>query len=62
MARGEWGVGLVGRGPAVDSSTIASYIANEPIRGERSSKSGRNGHICGRTLFINNVGINSYLD
>jgi hypothetical protein len=37
---------------------IASYIANEPIRGERTSKSGRNGRICGETLFIDNVGIN----
>jgi hypothetical protein len=38
---------------------IASYSANEPIRGERISKSGRNGRICGGTLNISSVGINS---
>jgi hypothetical protein len=38
---------------------IVSYIANEPIRGERTSKSGRYGRICGGTLFIDNVGINN---
>jgi hypothetical protein len=37
---------------------IASYIASEPIRGGRTNKSGRNGRICGGTLFIDNVGIN----
>ena len=40
------------------SLPIASYIANEPIRDERTSKSGRNGRICGGTLNIGNVGIN----
>jgi glycerophosphoryl diester phosphodiesterase len=40
------------------SSIIAFYIANEPIRGERTSKSGRNGRICGGTRFIDSVGIN----
>jgi hypothetical protein len=37
----------------------ASYIANEPVRGERTSKSGRNGHICGGTLLIDSVGIDN---
>ena len=43
------------------TNPIASYIANEPIRGERTSKSGRNGRICGGTLFIDNVGINKFV-
>ena len=41
------------------SPIIASYTADEPICGERTSKSGRNGRICGGTPFINDVGINS---
>jgi hypothetical protein len=40
---------------------IESYIANEPIRGERISRSGRNGRICGGILNIDNVGINKVL-
>jgi AraC family transcriptional regulator, melibiose operon regulatory protein len=38
---------------------IGAYIANEPIRGERTSKSGRNGNICDGTLKIDRVGINN---
>jgi hypothetical protein len=38
---------------------IASHVANEPFRGEKTSKSGRNGRICGETPSIDNVGINS---
>ena len=41
------------------TSPIASNIANEPIRGEKTGKSDRNGRICGGTLNIDNVGINS---
>jgi hypothetical protein len=49
---------LEGRSQGRRLSTIASYLANEPIRGERTSKSGRNGRICGGTRFIDNVAIN----
>jgi hypothetical protein len=41
--------------------TIASDIANEPIRGERTGKSGRSGRICGRTRNMDKVGIHKFL-
>lgn len=38
--------------------TIESDIADEPVCGERTSKSGRNGRICCETRVIDSVGIN----
>ena len=38
---------------------IGSYIANEPVRGERTGKSGRNGRVCNGTWIIDNVGIDN---
>ena len=53
--------GGVSRNRSVEGkwACIASYIASERIRGERASKSGRNGRICGGTLNIGDVGINN---
>jgi hypothetical protein len=58
--RGQSALGFHERAQGLVPFPIVSHIANEPIRDESTSKSGRYGRICGGTLIIDNVGINNY--